>query len=330
MLKSYLEKLSPTKKYFLETALNLGVKINVLSDRYHLLELNYKNKTTLIINEELFFNQKIGTLFSKNKEVTKILLSKEGISVAKGFVAVNYEEAVLGMKKNKINFPVVVKPIDAARGIGVTVGVDNLKKLKTAISRLNNAIKECDMRCSGEFLIEEMFYGSDYRILVLNNKVIACYGRVPAFVVGDGKSSIEKLVNDFNSTRSSHFKIKIDDEIKDTLKEKKLNSDSILKKDFRLQLRLNANISTGGIAVDMTEKISPYFKNIAIKCAKALQLNFCGVDIMADDLSLKKENQKYCIIEVNGSPNIGIFTEKEVYPGDGKKVIETIVKEVLK
>ncbi|MCX6763382.1 MAG: hypothetical protein NTZ97_01445 [Candidatus Moranbacteria bacterium] len=316
-------------KKFIETAIRMGVQVNLVSEKFKIIKFFDGKKEKLLYKEQLYLNRRPGTLFTKNKEITKILLKDIEINVPEGIFAKDLDEALELMKINKIDYPVVAKPIDAAKGLGVTVGIKNATELKIAINKIKEATKNTYMQCSGEFLVEKMKKGNDFRVLVLNSKAIACAQRVPAHIIGDGEKSIYALISTFNKTRPKSYSIIIDKELKTILKIKNLTLDSILKKDFYLQLRENANISAGGRAIDKTTVISERFKKIAVLAADKLDLNYTGVDIMTEDITSNDPDQEYNVIELNGAPDYDIH-EKPVIDGAGTNVTELLIKEFMK
>lgn len=329
-LKKYLTALPNNRaKSFLKKALSLGAKIEVLSEKFKILKITYQNKTKFLLKENLFLNKKPGTLFTKNKEITKILLRDAAIHIPFGIHAKSYAEALSLMKKSNLNYPVVVKPIDAAKGLGVTVGVTDDNELKKSIEKINACLKNSDMKCSGDFLVEKIAPGKDFRVLVVKNKVAACAERVPAYIIGDGKTALKQLVDKFNKKRPNNYSIVIDNELKKVLAEKRLTLETILKNKEKVVLRKNANISSGGRAFDRTKNISPRFKNIAIKASAVLGLNYSGVDIMTEDISSNNPSQEYFVIEINGAPDYDIH-EKPVIIGKGVDVSKILFEEFMK
>lgn len=330
-LKNYLLTIqSDRKKKFIRTAIEMDIGIEILSEKFRLLKFVQGERMKYLFDDSFFFNRKPGTFFTKNKELTKILLRQNNIKTPTGIHAENLQQAIKLMKTKNILYPVVVKPLDAAKGIGVTVGVKNQIELEKAIQYAKKCIKQCsNMTCSGDFLVEKMKTGKDFRILVLNNKVIACTERVPAYIKGNGSKNIETLIRDFNKNRPRNYILKIDKELLNTLKRNDLNISSVLKSGQQVKLRENANISSGGRAIDKTSEISDHFINIALKSAKVLGLNYAGVDIMTNDITSNSSDQPYFVIEINGAPDYDIH-EKPVVTGEGVNVTRILVEEFMK
>lgn len=329
MIKKYFHTIeNPRKQKFIKTALRIGVKITVLSPEFRVLKLEYKDRAKLMYNEEFFFNKKPSTLFTKNKEVTKLLLRENNIHTPKGIFAENLDEAIELVKKDGLKYPLVVKPIDAMKGLGVTVGIENETQLWHAIDTVNKFWKYRNGKHKEIFMVEEMVQGKDFRVLVLNKKVIACIERIPAHITGDGKLTIEAIIKKFNKNRPANFHLVIDEEIKKTLHTNNINLNSVLPKGLKLWLRKNANISSGGIAVDKTQKISNRFKRLAVKSVLALGLHYGGVDIMTNNITSESPSQEYSLIEINGAPDYDIH-EKPIVQGRGVEVTKLLVRHLM-
>lgn len=253
-----------------------------------------------------------------NKKITSNLLNKNGISVPKGFrIKHNYEKKYLKEVFDSLKKPIVVKPNNGTWGENITTNVSSYKKYLEAI--------ELAFEYSGDrnstVVIEEMFEGDEYRILVSRDKVIGVLQRVPANVIGDGQSAIEKLINLKNKDRGvkgsdkSHLKIRMDKRLKEYLKEQDLSLKSIPSKGKQIFLRRVSNISQGGDAIDFTDSVHPSVKEIALKAIRTIPgLSFTGIDFMTKDITKPQTKNSYVIIEINDSPGFDIHD----YPYEGK------------
>lgn len=199
-----------------------------------------------------------------------------------------------------LSFPLVVKPTNASSGKGVITNIKDLNSLKDAIVYVREKL------LYDNIIIQEHIEGKEVRIYVLNDQVIAATNRLPANIVGDGKSTIVKLIEEKNKFRKQiphlyYRPIKIDSQLKDLLHRKGYNLDSVLKKGERLFLRKISNVSAGGDPVDVTDQLTVKQKKIAIEAVKAIPgLTHCGVDMMISD-----DNDSGVVLEINTSPGIG-------------------------
>lgn len=221
----------------------------------------------------------------------------------------------------KLGFPVVVKPNSGSQGTSVS-----LVNTKTGFYRAMRAVFKSDRVA----LVQKYIAGKDYRIVVLDKKIISAYERVPLSITGDGRSSIARLLEkkkrDFGKINRD-IKIEIVDiRIKEKLKRQGLTIQSIIPKGEKIYLLDNANLSTGGDSLDVTDTIHPGFKKIAIALTKDMGLRLCGVDLMIEG-DITEIPKRYWIIEINAAPGL------DHYITTGKaqqKIVEDLYLEVLK
>lgn len=197
----------------------------------------------------------------------------------------------------ELGFPVIVKPINLSQGKFVVKAYNKTEYYQVAKKIL---------RITPGFIVERFYPGSDYRIVVIDDEVIAVYQRVPLCVVGDGKSTILELLQQKEEDFIANGRKKIIDfndfRIKRKLQRQKLKFESIISQNTVVYLLDNANLSSGGDGVDFTETIHSDFKKLAINVTKDMGLRLSGLDIITDDITQPMNN--YVIIEVNGSPSL--------------------------
>lgn len=223
----------------------------------------------------------------------------------------------------KLGFPVIVKPNSGSQGLGVAL-VHNKKEFYRA---MNNIFKFDRVA-----IVQERIVGKDYRLVVVDKKVISVYERIPLSVVGDGKSNILRLLKKKQQkfvASSRDTQIKIDDpRIVEKLKYQGLTFNSILEKKKRVFLLDNANLSAGGESIDVTKETHSKFKKLAVQLTRDMGLRLCGVDLMIDGvISEEPEQGKFWILEINSAPGL------DHYAKSGKaqeKIVENLYLKILK
>ena len=268
---------------------------------------------------------------SRDKDYSKIFMKEMGYPIIpwKKFYSNSWAKKINSGQTiekawvfaKKIGLPVFLKPNSKSQGTGVTkvyTKKDFFRVFKE-ISYIDNVI-----------LVEQPVAGKDYRIVVLDKEVISAYERLPLTVIGNGKCTIKTLLlrkqKEFKEAgRDKTFNIK-DKRLKMVLSRKKLTFNSILSKDESLILLDNANLSTGGTSIDVTEKIHPFFEKTAIELTKDMGLRLCGVDLIIDgDISIP--TKKWYVIEINSAPGL------DHYVTLGKKqqdIVEVLYTKVFK
>lgn len=241
----------------------------------------------------------IGVEIACDKEDTKFLLEQAEVPVPKGDIV--RSEAGLEEAVRKIGYPLVVKPISGNHGRGITTNVLNWEDALIAF----HAAK----KVSNSIIIEKYITGEDYRLLVINYKLVAAAKRTAAHVVGDGKSTVQELINLVNKDPKRGFghekvltMIDVNDLTLSIIKEKGKTIDSILEKGEFLKLKDTANLSTGGTAEDVTDIVHPYNIFMAERIARIIDLDICGIDIMTTDIGQPLPETGGAVLEVNAGP----------------------------
>ncbi len=255
----------------------------------------------------------IGVEIARNKERTKEILASNGIPVPQGRSASSLEEALNVVED--IGFPVVVKPLDGNHGRGITTDVNNEKDLKAAIELAN--------KVSENLVIEKYIKGNDFRLMVIDGKFQAAALREPAYVIGDGKSTIEELINQENlnpKRGDGHEKaltrIKIDSETTRVLDLHGLKISDCIPEGEKVYVKSTANISSGGTAIDVTGSVHPLNIIMAERISQLIGLNVMGIDIMAESLEVPLTSENSGVVEVNAAPGFRMH----LYPSEGTPI----------
>jgi cyanophycin synthetase len=234
-----------------------------------------------------------------NKELTKKMLDMASIPVANGSICVDKDD--LAETIEKIGYPIVLKPLDGNHGKGASINVTNWED---AVSGLAFAKKY-----SNRIIVEKFITGFDFRILVIDNKLVAAAKRVPAHVVGNGKNTIQELIDLTNLDPRRGYghenvltKIDVDRDTEDLLEKLNYTLETIPRKGEIVYLKSTANLSTGGTSVDVTDMMHPENIFLAERISRVIGLDICGVDIMAENLTQPLKENGGVILEVNAAP----------------------------
>lgn len=237
-----------------------------------------------------------------DKEGTKTILKDGGIPVPRGTV-IQYLDELSAAIEEVGGFPIVIKPLDGNHGRGISIDVKNQQEAEEAYDLASAASK------TRSVIVERYYKGSDHRILVINGKVAAVAERIPAHVVGDGRSTVEELIDITNQDPNrgdGHAnvltKITIDKTALNVLEKQGYELTSILAQGEIAYLRATANLSTGGIAVDRTDEIHPENVWIAQRVAKLIGLDIAGIDVVTEDIRKPLKEVDGVIVEVNAAP----------------------------
>lgn len=294
------ESIGPSTKAIVSAAKEEGLPVISLGDG-SLYQIAY-GKAGKKFSATIGHNTKgIAIDIACDKLLTKELLETQNVPVAKGERVLNTINLI--DSANKIGYPVVLKPQWGSKGKGVFLNIKNEKELLRAYTELR---KDCK-----EIIIEEYKEGEDYRVLLVDYKVVAVSLRKPPYITGDGVRSIYDLIDAMNANplrgedhEKPLTKVKIDEELKNRLNDLGYNLNSILEYGKKLVLRGNANLSTGGSAEDRTENICKENIELCERAARVIGLDICGIDICTKSIEEPLSKNKGIILEVNAAPGI--------------------------
>lgn len=241
-----------------------------------------------------------------NKRAVNYFLAQQGIPVVEQWVISSEQDAI--NLANKLNFPVVIKPIDGHGSKGVFTHLMNNSALIQAYRKTRQLTQAV--------LLEKHIHGKDYRLLVLRGKLIWAIERIPAGVHGDGIHTISELVEINNQRQQAFFPllhIKITEEAITYLHEQGLELTSIIEKDRFVPLNRSANISMGGTPVAVFDKVHPDNAQLMEAVATLLRLDLVGIDFITTDISRSYREVGGCILEVNVQPQLGKITTAHIY-----------------
>lgn len=292
------ERLGPSTGSIVEEAEARGIPW-IRLNKYSLCQLGYGANQKRIQATVTSETSSIGVEIACDKEDTKYLLEQAEVEVPRGDII--GRESSLEEACRYVGFPLVVKPVGGNHGRGITVNIKNYEDALVAFHAAKNV--------SPKVIIEKYITGEDYRLLVINNVLVAAAKRSPAHIIGDGKSTIKQLVDEVNKDPRRGYghenvltKITINDLTKTIIAAKGYTEDSVPKKGERVILKDTANLSTGGTAEDVTDIVHPSNVSMAERISKIIDLDICGIDIMTTDISQPLNETGGAVLEVNAGP----------------------------
>lgn len=303
-------QLGPSTAAILNEAKSRGIPVSEI-DYSGIIRMGYGKYQQYFSSTIVEDTSCISVDMSCDKALTKFLLNEVAIPVPIGAICYSEEEAVALCQK--IGYPIVMKPKSGNHGKLVFIDIKDEYTLREAFRKVISFDKQV--------LIEKLVTGKDFRLLVVNGKFIAASERVKAHVIGDGKNSIQKLIEITNSDEErgdEHekplTKIKIDDDTKMLLTKQNVQLTFVPSKGQVIWLKGAANLSTGGIAIDCTDLVHIKNREYAVKAANCLGLHIAGIDIVASDISKPINGGFGAIVEVNAAPGLRMH----IYPSYGK------------
>ncbi|HEY9908236.1 MAG TPA: hypothetical protein V6D18_11610 [Thermosynechococcaceae cyanobacterium] len=297
----------PTVYALLKTAADKGIPAFYLWEE-RLMQYGYGRKLVRGVATTFDTDSHLDSDFTTRKDDCKSFLGELGFPVPRGEVLRSLREALTAA--DRIGYPVAVKPVAGHKGIGVTAAVQDDEELEAAFDRAVEAIPEDE---PVRVIVERSIAGKDYRLLCVNGRFVAAMERRPAYVTGDGESTIDELINkenrspDRSDTPTSPLgKIVKDDSMDRFLTEQGLSQDSVLERDRVVYLRKVANLSAGGLGIDATRIVHQDNIILAQDIAQHFRLTCLGVDVISPDLSRSWKDGNFGIIEINAAPGISM------------------------
>lgn len=262
----------------------------------------------------------LGVEIADDKMRTKEKLKTAGIPVPEGDSAEELEDAL--KLADRIGYPVAVKPLVGNHGRGITVNIKTADDLSVAFNEAK--------RLRDRIIIEKYLEGADHRILIIDGKFVAAARRDPPSVTGDGRSTIQELIDKLNEDPRRGFgheniltKVKVDFMTNRLLKQKGKKLTDVLTEGEELVLKSTANLSMGGTATDVTDEVHPILRAVAERISRLVDIDVIGIDIVAPHLKEPLDNTGGAIIEINAAP--GFRMHLEPFVGNPRNVAKPLV-----
>jgi cyanophycin synthetase len=280
-------------------------------NEYSLIQLGHGKYQQRIQATVTSNTRHIAVEIASDKEETNRILHDLGLPVPRQQLARSADACVKAAER--LGYPVVVKPLDANHGRGVSLDLKTADEVRKAF--------EGAREHSRSVVVENYLTGFDHRMLVVGGELIAVAKRVPGHVIGDGERTITQLIDIVNSDPRrgiGHAKVltrlELDGQADRLMAKAGVTKDTVLPKGEILYLRGTGNLSTGGTAIDLTDVVHPDNRDMAVRAAKAIGLDVCGVDFISPDISQSYRDVGGGICELNAAPGFRMH----VAPTEGK------------
>ncbi|MFC5512589.1 cyanophycin synthetase [Massilia jejuensis] len=288
-----------------------GIPTHRITDEANLFQLGWGSKQKRLQATTTSDTSYVAVKIASDKQLTKALLMEAGVPVPEGGTAATLEEAQRIARRLRV--PVTLKPLDGNQGKGVTTRCATPEEVATAF--------DFARQYGRRIIVERFVEGRDYRVLVAGGRIAAASFRRPAHVVGDGVSTIAELVeieNQNPARGAGHSnvltRLALDAHAEDMLRRQGYSPDAVPGPGVCVELRSNANLSTGGTAEDCTDLLPESTRALCVRAACKIGLDVAGIDIVCRDITVPLDEQGGAVIEVNAAPGIRMHQ----HPSAGK------------
>jgi cyanophycin synthetase len=293
--------IGPSTAAILDAARERGIPVMRLSENASLFLLGWGRHQRRVQATVTDATSQIGVEVASDKELTKELLAAVGVPVPRGEVVSTLEQAQQAARR--LGTPVALKPLDGNQGKGVSTHLRGDEAVAAAF-RLAQEYGD-------RVIVEQTVEGDDHRVLVVRGRMVAASRRAPPMVVGDGVSTIAQLVERENADplrglghESALTQIRLDDHALAVLAASGRDAGTVVPAGEAVPLRTNSNLSTGGTAEDVTDRVHPWTAELCERAALQIGLDVAGIDLVCRDISRPLEEQAGAVIEVNAAPGI--------------------------
>lgn len=241
---------------------------------------------------------------SLDKELTKALLTEVGVPTPQGRAIQDRDDAWRAALE--IGLPVVVKPQNGDYQLGIGL---NLRTREDILAAYDEARRHRD-----EVIVEKFVAGSQYRVTVVGNRVVAAIRRVSPEVVGDGVHTVTELIAEANRTDPRRGDdesylldpIRPDDDTNGFLAEQGLTLESVPPAGTVVVLSRLAHAVFGGEVRDVTDDLHPSVAAQCVRAARLLDIDVAGLDLVTNDIRRPLEETGGVVLEVNAGPCIAL------------------------
>ncbi len=297
----------PSTGAIVQEANRRGIPVLRLDPRRSLVQLGHGKYQKRIWATVTSATANIAVDVASNKELTNRLLLEVGIPVPRSMVVTSADDAV--QAAHRLGHPAVLKPLDGNHGRGVCINLTGENEVREFFPVAQGESRD------GSVIVESYIHGRDFRILVVNNEVVAVSERVPAHITGDGDHTIAELIQVENSDPRrgvGHEKIltriTVDSQTMEVLERDGRSLDDVPAEGEFVQLKLTGNMSTGGTSIDRTDEIHPDNVEMARQAAMVVGLDIAGIDVITTDIAASVRSTGGAICEVNAGPGFRMHT----------------------
>ncbi len=303
-------------KLLLEEARQLGLSADIIYPEKEVAEIWNDARKILIREAFIMTNDPDSASISlaKNKEITYHLWKRESIPFPQSCYFKNIAAFPKTATALNLKFPVVFKKSNGKKSIGVHTNIASFQELTKIVTDSD-----------GSFIVQEMVFGKEYRLLLYKNRLLGALEMVPPQITGNGIDSIVRLIERKNVNLQK--KVILNEKVLKTLEKNGLSLDTILGQGTLVLLQENSCLAEGGSSIDCTDTVHEGILELARRAAKTINLKLTGLDLICENISIDPRKQKFAFLEANSLPSLDIHYHPTI--GKPRRVIKDILEDVF-
>ncbi|MDD4977760.1 MAG: cyanophycin synthetase [Gallionella sp.] len=297
--------LGPSTACIVDAATERGIP-SIRLNEGNLVQLGYGIRQHRIWTAETDQTSAIAETISRDKDLTKSLLSACGVPVPEGRVVESPADAWDAAED--IGVPVVVKPSDGNHGRGVSTELMTRAEVEAAY-----AVADAE---GSEVIVERYVRGNEHRLLVVGGKLAAAAKGEQARVTGDGKSTLQQLVDaqlniDPRRGTAEEFPLDLIDLESNPVSKLEIERQGYKSDSVPAAGKSVLVVRNGNVAIDVTDEVHPEVAAMVSLAARIIGLDIAGVDMVAEDISRPLAEQDAAIVEINAGPGLLMHLKPE-------------------
>ena len=271
--------------------------------RYGYRQLRRDGLTTVVSLYRVMLDDHLTLAIMGNKVLTYDLLAAKGCRIPRYCVFEQGRTAEAERFLAGLGGPAVVKPASGTGGgRGVTTGVKD-------VAGLRKAARYASRFCTS-LLLEEQVTGSSYRLLYLDGEYLDAVRRDPPVVVGDGQSTIRRLVRAENVRRrkqrpvSALSPLLIDRDCRNYLAEHGLSPWYRPPAGAVIQVKRAVNENTAQQNHNVRTSVHPEIVALGANLVRDFGVRLAGLDLICSDIGKPLAETGGLFNEINTTPGL--------------------------
>ena len=287
-------------QYWDEVAALVGANCEVLGGGFR--RISKGHQWTVVSDGDVMLDSRVALRMAGNKVLMYRLMADWGVSNLPGYCICKSTVTAAATEMLRSG-PVVTKPAaGTGGGRGVTTRIASTEGLRRGIA--------IAAKFDETVLVEEFIEANSYRLLYLDGELLDAIWRRSPTVVGNGRSTIDELVNAENQLRESAVDLRAlsfitkTKEYDNQLAHLGLARRTIPAAGDVVMVKSVVNQNNASENERVLDVIHP---SIVAKCAdicRRAKLRFVGVDLLAADIGRDWNEQQVYVNELNTTPGL--------------------------